>query len=123
MGIQSEIKTFEKDKDFTEIEDNFLEFFCKSEEEPYLRIFLDSDPISETLAPLDILSDSTIKAICDTDIFDRTNSSTSTLLISSRMEKNISDVDDLQTQIIRGGGQYIIYQYQKNEMLTDRSRI
>ncbi|XP_074027879.1 uncharacterized protein isoform X2 [Leptinotarsa decemlineata] len=59
MGIQSEIKTFEKDKDFTEIEDNFLEFFCKSEEEPYLRIFLDSDPISETLAPLDILSGST----------------------------------------------------------------
>ncbi|XP_074040875.1 uncharacterized protein isoform X3 [Leptinotarsa decemlineata] len=37
--------------------------------------------------------------------------------------ENISDVDDLQTQIIRGGGQYIIDQYQKNKMLTDRSRI
>ncbi|XP_074042259.1 uncharacterized protein [Leptinotarsa decemlineata] len=102
-----------KDKDFTEIEDDFLEFFCKSKEEPYLRIFSNSDPISETLAPLDILSDSTFKAICDTDIFDKTNSSTSTLSISYRME-NISDVDDLQTQIIRGGGQYIIDECQKN---------
>ncbi|XP_074040377.1 uncharacterized protein [Leptinotarsa decemlineata] len=122
MGIQSEIKILIKDKDFTEIDDDVLEFFCKSKEEPYFRIFLNSDPISETLAPLDIFSDSSIKAICDNDIFDGTNSSTSTLSISSRME-NISDVDDLQTQIIRGGGQYIIDQYQKNKMLTDRSRI
>ncbi|KAG5862208.1 hypothetical protein JTB14_023928 [Gonioctena quinquepunctata] len=45
-----------KDKDFTEVDEDVLEFFCKSREEPYLRVFLASDSTESFAPPLGRLS-------------------------------------------------------------------
>ncbi|KAG5893850.1 hypothetical protein JTB14_002576 [Gonioctena quinquepunctata] len=53
-----------------------------------------------------------------------TTSSLSTLNNHSVIREEASpESDDIQKCIVRGGGQYIIDQYNKNKMLTDRCRI
>ncbi|KAG5875892.1 hypothetical protein JTB14_000241 [Gonioctena quinquepunctata] len=53
-----------------------------------------------------------------------TTSSLSTLSNHSVIREEASpESDDIQKCIVRGGGQYIIDQYNKNKMLTDRCRI
>ncbi|KAG5897943.1 hypothetical protein JTB14_021123 [Gonioctena quinquepunctata] len=131
-----------KDKDFTEVDEDVLEFFCESREEPYLRVFLASDSTESFAPPLGRLSailpvaDFNIEnGIKDAEIiFDdigrsmtpslSTTSSLSTLSNHSVIREEASpESDDIQKCIVRGGGQFIIDQYNKNKMLTDRCRI
>ncbi|KAG5895286.1 hypothetical protein JTB14_029119 [Gonioctena quinquepunctata] len=143
-----------KDKDFTEVDEDVLEFFCKSREEPYLRVFLTSDSTESFAPPLGRLSailpvaDFNIEnGIKDAEIIfeDIGRSMTPSLSTTSSLstlsnhyvireeaspESDLSDIEwdiennmDIQKCIVRGGGQYIIDQYNKNKMLTDRCRI
>ncbi|KAG5870397.1 hypothetical protein JTB14_017709 [Gonioctena quinquepunctata] len=56
IGVEEDTSIIIKDKDFTEVDEDVLEFFCKSREEPYLRVFLASDSTESFAPPLGRLS-------------------------------------------------------------------
>ncbi|KAG5877326.1 hypothetical protein JTB14_017627 [Gonioctena quinquepunctata] len=106
----------------SEVDENVLEFFCKSREEPYLRVFLATIQLSRLHH---LSTDCQDAEIIFEDIGrSMTPSLLSTLSNHSVIREEASpESDDIQKCIVRGGGQYIIDQYNKNKMLTDRCRI
>ncbi|KAG5865141.1 hypothetical protein JTB14_002588 [Gonioctena quinquepunctata] len=56
IGVEEDTSIIIKDKDFTEVDEDVLEFFCKTREEPYLRVFLASDSTESFAPPLGRLS-------------------------------------------------------------------